>query len=68
MCSAGQASQTIDVLVNGDRVGEPNETFVLNVGIASGSAVLGDAQGQGTIADDEPRVGITSVTKFAAIA
>ena len=62
--AAGQGSKTINVLVNGDRVGEPNETFFLNVGIASGSAVLGDAQGQGTIVDDEPRVGITSVTKF----
>ncbi len=62
--AAGQATKTINVLVNGDRVGEPNETFFVNLGMASGSAVLGDAQGMGTIVDDEPRVGITSVTKY----
>ena len=60
---AGQTSKTISVLVNGDRAGELNETFTVNVGVASGAAVLGDSQGTGTIVDDEPRVGITSVTK-----
>ena len=49
--------------VNGDRAGELNETFVVNVGLVAGNAVLGDAQGVGTIVDDEPRVNIDSVTK-----
>ena len=59
----GQTSKIISVLVNGDRTGELNETFTVTVGVASGNAVLGDAQATGTIADDEPRVGINSVTK-----
>ena len=61
--AAGQTSKTISVLVNGDRNGELNETFTVNVGVASGNAVLGDSQGTATIVDDEPRVGINSVTK-----
>jgi probable HAF family extracellular repeat protein len=60
---AGQTSKTISVLVNGDRDGELNETFMVNVGVAAGNAMLGDSQGAGTIVDDEPRVNITSVTK-----
>ena len=60
---AGQTTKTISVLVNGDRAGELNETFMVNLGLAAGNAVLGDAQGVGTIVDDEPRVSINSVTK-----
>ena len=60
---AGETSKTISVLVDGDRAGELNETFRVNIAVASGTAVLGDSQGTGTIVDDEPRVGITSVTK-----
>ena len=61
--AAGQTTKTISVLVNGDRAGELNETFMVNVGLAAGNAVIGDAQGVGTIVDDEPRVSINSVTK-----
>ena len=61
--NAGQTSKTIAVPVNGDRAGELNETFLVNLGLAAGNAVLGDAQGVGTIVDDEPRVSINSVTK-----
>jgi hypothetical protein len=60
---AGETSKTISVLVNGDRAGELNETFKVNVAVTSGTAVLGDSQGIATIVDDEPRVGVTSVTK-----
>ena len=60
---AGQTSKTISVLVNGDRDGELDETFRVNVGLAAGNAVIGDSQGVGTIVDDEPRVSINSVTK-----
>jgi probable HAF family extracellular repeat protein len=60
---SGETSKTITVLVNGDRNGELNETFTVNVGVTSGSAALGDSQGTVTIVDDEPRLDITSVTK-----
>ena len=54
--AAGETAKTISVLVNGDRAGELDETFLVNVGLAAGNAVLGDSQGVGTIVDDEPRV------------
>ena len=60
---AGQTSKTIAVTVNGDRAGELDETFTVNIGVTAGDAVLGDSQGAATIVDDEPRVGINSVTK-----
>jgi hypothetical protein len=59
---AGQTTGTITVLVNGDRLVEPNETFFvtpsnLNYGVIASSWATG------TILDDEPRVSITDVTK-----
>lgn len=60
---AGQTSKTISVLVTGDRVGEANETFVINLMQASAGAVIGDGQATATIVDDEPRVSIGDVTK-----
>lgn len=60
---AGETTKTVSVVVNGDRDGEPNETFLVNLSHATGGAVIGDAQGTGTIVDDEPRVSVTSVTK-----
>jgi probable HAF family extracellular repeat protein len=59
----GQTSQTISVLVNGDRAGEPNETFLLNLGQVTGSAVIADGQAVGTIVDDEPRITINDVSE-----
>ncbi len=60
----GETTKTITVLVNGDRLGEPNETFFLNLSHASGGgyAFITDGQGQGTILDDEPRISINNVT------
>ncbi len=49
---AGTTTQTITVIVNGDRVDEPNETFVVNLGNPS-NATIADGQGQGTINDDD---------------
>jgi hypothetical protein len=49
----GQTSATITVPVNGDLLAEPNETFVVNLSNPT-NAVIGDPQGIGTIADDEP--------------
>jgi hypothetical protein len=58
---AGQTSATIPVLVNGDRLAELNETFFVNLS-APASAVIADAQGVGTILDNEPRVSINDVS------
>jgi hypothetical protein len=59
---AGQTTGTITVLVSGDRLGEANETFVVNLSSPT-NAVIGDAQGVGTIVDNEPRISISDVTK-----
>ena len=58
----GETSQTITVLVNGDRTGEANETFVVNLSSPT-NATIADGQGVGTILDDEPRVSIGDVTR-----
>jgi probable HAF family extracellular repeat protein len=54
----GETSKTITVLVNGDRLGEPNETFAVNLSGAT-NATIADAQGVCTIVDDEPRISIS---------
>jgi probable HAF family extracellular repeat protein len=59
---AGQTTGTITVLVNGDRLAEPNETFVVNLSSPT-NATLADGQGVGTIVDDEPRISINNVSK-----
>jgi len=59
----GQTSKTISVLVNGERVGEPNETFVVSLSLVSGNAIIADGQAVGTIQDDEPRITINDVSK-----
>jgi len=59
---AGETSQTVTVLVIGDRLAEPNETFVVNLSGPT-NATIADGQGVGTITDDEPRISISDVTK-----
>ena len=59
---AGQTTGTITVLVNGDRVGEANETFFVNLSGAT-NATIADGQGLGTILDDEPRIRISDFAK-----
>jgi hypothetical protein len=59
---AGQTTGTITVPVLGDRLGEPDETFFVNVSGAT-NATVADAQAVGTIADDEPRISIDDVAK-----
>src|SRR5262249_49458936 len=56
----GETSKTVTVQVIGDRLGEPNETFFVNL---TSIATISDGQGVGTILDDEPRISITNVTK-----
>jgi hypothetical protein len=53
----GQTSQTITVLVNGDRLAESSETFSINLTNPT-NAFLADAVGAGTIQDDEPTASI----------
>jgi hypothetical protein len=57
----GEASKTISIEVNGDRLPEPNETFVLNL-TSPTNATIADDQGVGTILDDEPRLSISDAT------
>ncbi len=57
----GETSKTISVFINGDTVAEPNETFFVNLSNPS-QATIADAQGVGTIVDDELRVSISDVT------
>jgi hypothetical protein len=59
---AGRTSATVTVAVRGDRLPESNETFAVNLSAAV-NATIGDGQGVGTIADDEPRISINDVTK-----
>jgi ELWxxDGT repeat protein len=58
----GETTKTITVTVKGDRIGEPNETFLVNLSSPT-NAVLADAQGVGTITDDEPLVSIRDMAK-----
>jgi ribosomal protein L35AE/L33A/disulfide oxidoreductase YuzD len=61
--AAGQATRTVTVPVVGDTLDEQNETFFLNLSTPT-NASLGDAQGLGTITDDDPppQVDIENVT------
>jgi ELWxxDGT repeat protein len=59
---AGQTTGTITVPVIGDRLPEPNETFVVNLSGAT-NATIADGQAVGTIVDDEPHISISDVTK-----
>jgi uncharacterized repeat protein (TIGR01451 family) len=48
----GNSSTTVTVSVNGDTTVEPNETFFVNISNVTGAGVT-DAQGQGTITNDD---------------
>lgn len=52
---AGASSYSFDVTVNGDTTVEPSETFLVNLSNVTG-AVVGDAQGTGTIVNDDVTV------------
>ena len=54
----GEAAHTIVVAVNGDNTFEPDETFFVNLSNAA-HATIADAQGQGTIVNDDPMPAIT---------
>ena len=61
--ASNSVTQTITVPVTGDTVFEPNETFFVNLNGAT-NATISDAQGQGTINNDEaqPTIAINDVT------
>jgi hypothetical protein len=50
----GETQKTVAVPINDDAVDENDETFLLELSAASGAGLL-DAQGVGTILDDDPR-------------
>ena len=60
---AGQATGTITVPVIGDRLPEPDETFVMNLSGAA-NATIADGQAVGAIIDEEPHISISDVSKF----
>jgi hypothetical protein len=55
----GSTSKTVSVLVNGDSVVEPDETFFLNLSNATNVSYTGPNQGLATILDDDgpPKIG-----------
>jgi LmbE family N-acetylglucosaminyl deacetylase len=61
--AAGSTSQTVTVAVVGDLLDEANETFAVNL-TAPANATFADAQGVGTITDDDatPTLAIGDVT------
>jgi hypothetical protein len=61
--AAGSLSTTVTVQVIGDRIGEPDEYFLVNLGTPS-NATITDGQGVGTIRDDEPHISISDVSKY----
>lgn len=64
---AGEASRTVYIPIHGDKHGESNETFFVN--LYSGDIVeITDAQGLGTIVDDDSSFGvIVSNPSFAEL-
>jgi urease beta subunit len=67
--AAGETAKTVTVQVNGDTTVEPNETFTVNLANAAGNATIADAQGVGTIVNDDQvappppsRISINDVT------
>lgn len=58
----GETSKTVTALVIGDRLAEPNETFVVNLSNPTNATIV-DGQGMGTILDDEPHISISDVSK-----
>jgi hypothetical protein len=61
----GDVSETVTVPVAGDTIDEPNETFFVNLSAAAGGTIL-DAQGVGTILDDEGPIVTPAPTPAAA--
>jgi Ca2+-binding RTX toxin-like protein len=52
----GVNTQTFTVVVNGDTVFEPNESFTATLSGATNGATISDATGQATITNDDPNI------------
>ncbi len=63
--SGGSLSQTIEVLVNGNTINEPDETFFVDLTNIS-NAALGNAVGVGTIQNDATPISISDVAQYGA--
>ncbi len=60
----GQTSQTITVGVTGDRLPEPDKTFVVSLSTPNSSAEISKGMGVGTIIDDEPRISVADAYNY----
>ncbi|MEA2710417.1 MAG: hypothetical protein QOF78_3018, partial [Phycisphaerales bacterium] len=59
--SPGQTSKTITVQVKGDRIGEADEQFYVNLNAATNATII-DSRGIGTIQDDEPYISVNNAS------
>ena len=57
--ATGARTRTVTVVVNGDTVTEPNETFFVDLSSPSGPVTITDNRGTGTINNDDTNVGVT---------
>jgi hypothetical protein len=60
--AAGDLTKTISVTVNGDTTVEPDETFFVNLLSATNGGAIVDAQGLGTIANDDTAGGVGNIS------
>ncbi len=62
--SAGETQKTIAIQIKGDTFSEANETFSVQLSNAPGNVLLSDAQGLGTILNDDivPTLSIEDIT------
>lgn len=58
----GVSTQTVSVTTLQDSIAESNETFYVNLSAPSGGATISDAQGVGTIIDDDSPLTCSGVT------
>lgn len=67
--TAGQATRTISVTINGDTFVEPNETFLFKLTNATNGGTIADDQGLGTITNDDvsSRPTVVASTNMAAL-
>jgi hypothetical protein len=60
----GQTSQPLSVAVHGDRLGEPDEGFLVHVSTPDSYARVGNGTGVATIVDDEPHITVGDAYNF----
>ena len=64
----GQTTATVTISVAGDGLVEGNETFFVNLTAPTGGATISDAQGLGTVTnDDSPPVGTLSINDVSIV-